>query len=168
MNGLFSTFKKLGGWSLLNLWRKAGVLPYAVAQVCLTGVSRKSLEIVRLGVQQKILHKLRKRYLPVLEAFDEEWKSGQYATEQESCPRVWICWMQGIENAPKLVQDCYSSIQEHITDRKIVLITAKNRKEYVVFPDYIEQKYEAGIITHTHFSDLLRLAIINVYNFLSI
>ena len=163
MNGLFSTFKKLGGWSLLNLWRKAGVLPYAVAQVCLTGVSRKSLEIVRLGVQQKILHKLRKRYLPVLEAFDEEWKSGQYATEQESCPRVWICWMQGIENAPKLVQDCYSSIQEHITDRKIVLITAKNRKEYVVFPDYIEQKYEAGIITHTHFSDLLRVALLVKY-----
>ena len=74
MKGLFSTFKKLGGWSLLNLWHKAGVLPYAVAQVCLTSVSRKSLELVRLGVQQKILHKLRKRYLPVLEAFDEEWK----------------------------------------------------------------------------------------------
>lgn len=81
MKGLFSTFKKLGGWSLLNLWHKAGVLPYAVAQVCLTGVSHKSLELVRLGVQQKILHKLRKRYLLVLDAFDEEWKSGQYATE---------------------------------------------------------------------------------------
>ena len=50
MKGLFSTFKKLGGWSLLNLWHKAGVLPYAVAQVCLTGVSHKSLELVRLGV----------------------------------------------------------------------------------------------------------------------
>ena len=55
-NGLCSTFRKLGGWSLLNQWFKAGVLPYAVAQVCLTGASRKSLEHVRLGVHQKILH----------------------------------------------------------------------------------------------------------------
>lgn len=163
MKGLLSTFKKLDGWLLLNQWRKAGVLPYAVAQVCLTGVSYKSLELVRLGVQQKILHKLKKRYLPILESFDEEWKSGRYAMKQESCPRIWICWMQGMEDAPKLVQDCYSSICEHITEREIVLVTAKNRKEYVVFPDYIEQKYEAGVITHTHFSDLLRVALLAEY-----
>lgn len=68
-----------------------------------------------------------------------------------------------MENAPKLVQDCYLSIQEYVTDRKIVLITAKNRKEYIVFPDYIEQQYEAGIITHTHFSDLLRVALLAKY-----
>ena len=42
-------------------------------------------------------------------------------------------------------------------------IRDRNRKEYIVFPDYIEQQYEAGIITHTHFSDLLRVALLAKY-----
>ena len=54
MGKLFDTFNRLGGRSLLKQWLRAGVLPYAAVQAALTGLSRKSLEIVRLGVQLKI------------------------------------------------------------------------------------------------------------------
>ena len=73
---------------------------------------------------------------------------------------VWFCWLQGIENAPKLVQDCYASIKYWLKDNEIIVITESNYKEYVEFPDYIIEKWKKGIITNTHFSDLLRIELI--------
>lgn len=163
MGKLLDTFNRLGGRSLLKQWLRAGVLPYAAVQAALTGLSRKSLEIVRLGVQLKIQRKLQKKYLPALKRFDKEWRKGAYAAVEGGRRRVWICWLQGMDNAPGLVKKCYASIREHIRDREIVLITSANRKDYIELPDYIERKYEAGIITHTHFSDLLRVALLAKY-----
>lgn len=71
--------------------------------------------------------------------------------------------MQGMENAPALVQKCYESLKINLKDREIILITAQNRKEYAILPDYIEEKYRKGIITHTHFSDLLRVELLCKY-----
>lgn len=73
---------------------------------------------------------------------------------------VWFCWLQGIENAPKLVQDCYASIKYWLKDKEIIVITESNYKEYVEFPDYIIEKWKKGIITNTHFSDLLRIELL--------
>ena len=83
MDKLFDTFRRLGGRSLLKQWMRAGVLPYAAAQAALTGLSRKSLEIVRLGVQLKIQRKLARKYLPVLKRFDEEWRKVEKKQEDE-------------------------------------------------------------------------------------
>lgn len=76
---------------------------------------------------------------------------------------VWICWLQGMENAPQVVRECYQSIQYWIHDKKIVVITADNFDEYVSFPEYIVEKWKKGIISNTHFSDLLRLELLIRY-----
>ena len=73
---------------------------------------------------------------------------------------VWFCWLQGIDSAPKLVQDCYNSIRYWLKDKKIIVITKENYKQYVEFPDYIIEKWNKGIISNTHFSDLLRLELL--------
>lgn len=73
---------------------------------------------------------------------------------------VWICWLQGIENAPALVQNCYCSVKHHITDKNIIVISKDNFKKYTSLPDYILQKWEKGIISNTHFSDILRVNIL--------
>ena len=41
--GLYQIFKKQGGWNLISQWVKAGVFPYAIAQIAISGFSRKSL-----------------------------------------------------------------------------------------------------------------------------
>ena len=41
-------------------------------------------------------------------------------------------------------------------NKEIVILTENNYKKYTDFPDYIIEKYEKGIISKTHFSDLLR------------
>ena len=77
--------------------------------------------------------------------------------------KVWICWFQGIENAPDIVKKCYESILKNLNDREIVLITEKNMQEYVQFPEYIIEKWKKGIITNTHMTDLLRLELLIQY-----
>ncbi len=81
---------------------------------------------------------------------------------EENAP-IWFCWLQGIENAPRLVQVCYASVQKYCADRPIHLITNENRSDYVTLPDYVVQKYRAGIIHPAHFSDILRLALLVKY-----
>ncbi|MCC8073701.1 MAG: capsular polysaccharide synthesis protein, partial [Clostridiales bacterium] len=73
---------------------------------------------------------------------------------------VWICWLQGIENAPKLVQDCYNSIKYHINDRNIVVLNSDNIFKYTDLPTFIIDKWQNGIISNTHFSDIIRVNIL--------
>lgn len=84
---------------------------------------------------------------------------------EELAPKeyVWLCWFQGLEKAPQLVKDCYNSICHWIPDKEIVLITEENYKQYVTFPEHIIQKWEKGVISNTHFSDLLRLELLIKY-----
>lgn len=77
---------------------------------------------------------------------------------------IWIFWLQGMENAPKIVQRCYESISRNKPDSfDIILLTKKNIDEYIQLPDYIWQKYEEHIITTTHLSDMIRLELLCTY-----
>ena len=158
---IIETFKKKGGMKLLgNFWR-TGTFLYAIRQILLTGPSKASLEIVSLGQSFFIQKKLRKRYNSVLERFDKEW-SANCSTTIEGIPSkyVFVSWMQGIENAPDIVKRCYRSLVKNIKGKEIVLITSENLNEWTSLPEYILDKYKKGIITHTHFSDILRVELL--------
>lgn len=154
--GLKDTFEKQGGIKLLKQYWQSGAFFTAVGEFLLLGKRRTALEILRLSTQLKTKQKLEKRYRKKLEEFDKTWQE----IEHKSSNKVWICWFQGIENAPLLVQKCYQSVVDHMTDRDITLITADNLMDYVQFPDYILQKWNNGQITHTHMTDLLRLELL--------
>lgn len=89
-------------------------------------------------------------------------KMPKYEGTNEYSNKVWWCWFQGVENAPDIQKACLKSLQEQLkdTDREIVVITEDNMFDYVEFPDYILEKYNKGIISKTHFSDLLRLELL--------
>ena len=79
-----------------------------------------------------------------------------------TCPKtIWVCWLQGFENAPAIIRACLKSLQKHCPDFEIIQITAENIKMYVDIPDYIYKKFEQGKISRTQFSDLLRLALLS-------
>lgn len=158
MEGFIERFKKQGGIKLVKDYWNAGVFGYAVCQMLLTGKSLKSLELLRYGTHLKINKILRKRYSITLERFDISYTEA--SVQKKHSNKVWVCWMQGMENAPVLVQRCYRSLQENLKDREIVLITSDNLRDYTDIPSWIMEKYEKGLITHTHFSDLLRLELL--------
>lgn len=76
---------------------------------------------------------------------------------------IWVCWWQGIDNAPTIVKECINSIKCGAGNKKVILITLNNYKEYIDVPNFVEEKIEKGIITLTNFSDLLRLSLLSKY-----
>ncbi len=78
---------------------------------------------------------------------------------------IWVCWWQGEDSLPELVQVCLKSIQKNIPGEKAVLrfITLENCMEYVTFTDTIIRKFQEGKITLTHLSDILRAELLYRY-----
>lgn len=158
MNEFKKIFKKVDGFEKLKQYMKAHVLLFTLFQTILVGFSRKALEIVRLSTNYKIYTKIKKKNRRFIEQYVKIHEEDKL--EQKRPNVVWIMWLQGIENAPDIVKQCYQSIKHHITDREIVVITEQNYKEYTDFPEYIIDKYENELITRTHFSDLVRVEIL--------
>lgn len=73
---------------------------------------------------------------------------------------VWTCWFQGEENAPALVKACFESMRNCFSDCEVIVLTEDNFKQFVTIPDYILEKYERGIISNAHFSDILRIEVL--------
>ena len=160
MKEFIKLFQKVGGKEILRQYAQGHVLIYSLLVTLLMGIDKKSLEIVRMAVNNKRLKKLRKKY----QSFIENFMKVDTVENIDIQPRkVWICWFQGMENAPDIVQKCYKSVQANVTDREIVLITENNYKDYVTFPEYIQEKIDAGIISQTHMSDILRLELLLRY-----
>lgn len=79
-------------------------------------------------------------------------------------PRViWICWFQGLDNAPLLVKRCIESVYKHSGALKIVIITESNFLDYISLPPDIIKKYKSGLIGKAHFSDILRCCLLHKY-----
>ncbi len=72
---------------------------------------------------------------------------------------VWIYWAQGLENAPDMVKCCINSIISVFKNAgwDIKLLNNVSVKEYVDLPNYIWKKYDRGLISNAHLSDLIRL-----------
>ena len=47
-------------------------------------------------------------------------------------------------------------------DAELIILTKENLSQYCSIPDHIYQKLEAGIITLTHFSDIVRVTALAV------
>lgn len=156
---LVKTFKKQGGVELVRRYWRGGAFFTAVGEFLLLGKSRTALEILRLSTTFKTKQKLSKRYRKTLIDFDRSWEE----ISHEKSNKVWICWFQGMENAPDIVKKCYKSVKDNLHDKDVILITSDNMNKYVQFPDYIIEKWNMGKITHTHMTDLLRLELLIKY-----
>lgn len=75
---------------------------------------------------------------------------------------IWIFWAQGEKNMPELVHICYQNIKR-LHHESVILITMDNVSHYIDIPCYIYEKLEKGIITYTHFSDIVRVSLLAKY-----
>lgn len=77
---------------------------------------------------------------------------------------IWNMWLQGEDKAPFIVQKSMSRLSQHLPENlELVTITEENMNDYIEFPDYIMDKYKKGLITKTHFSDLVRARLLSQY-----
>ncbi|EMF5210915.1 hypothetical protein L362_03816 [Enterobacter sp. MGH 16] len=76
---------------------------------------------------------------------------------------IWICWFQGLDNAPELVKRCVDSVYKHSNGYEIIIITEDNFSDYITLPGVIIEKYNSELIGKAHFSDLLRCCLLYEY-----
>ena len=108
-------------------------------------------------MRKKVVNKLRKKYKKQIAAFGEEIEAADSSLDHGKDDTIWICWFQGMGNAPPIVQACYRSVCRAMEGkRKIVVITRENYAQYAEFPAFITERFEKGVISPALFSDLLR------------
>lgn len=103
----------------------------------------------------KLKSKLSKKYLSIID--------NTIVCEQRISNKIFTCWFQGEGNAPKIVKECIKSMREQFPNNELVVITKDNMKDYLEIPDYILDKWDNGIISNTHMSDILRVALLSKY-----
>lgn len=77
--------------------------------------------------------------------------------------KIWMCWWQGLENAPALVKACVDSVRRNAAGREVVVVTEDNLCSFVDLPGWMLEKVEAGVASRTNLSDLLRLSLLARY-----
>lgn len=101
-------------------------------------------------------HSILKRLSPFLLKAYVETTHSECTTKYVNNGPIWIFWWQGEENMPLIVKKCYESVKKNSCGRKVILITKYNFKSYTDISEIIIKKRVKGIITLTHFSDILR------------
>lgn len=111
---------------------------------------------------------MRRYFAEDLREIVEEYRSGHKSTkivkEMPYIP-VWTCWLTGNKAMPELVRLCYQRMKKEVPSAiaKVILITLDNYAEYIDIPQYILQKYNSGIISPAHFSDVIRFCLLSKY-----
>ena len=116
--------------------------------------------IIALAERERCYRKLKRKYRKIL-INDKPVINDKKIIEKSN--KIWICWFQGIENAPELVKACYNSVLKNYKDKEIIVLTEENYKKYVDIPEYILKKWKKGYITFAHFSDILRIELLSKY-----
>lgn len=77
--------------------------------------------------------------------------------------KIWVCWWQGLDQAPEIVKHCVESIKRNAGGAEVIVITEDNCGDYVTFPEYVTDKVRRGIFSRTFFSDMLRFNLLSNY-----
>ena len=75
---------------------------------------------------------------------------------------VWLFWNKGIEQAPEVVKCCYRSINKY-AGRQVVLLTEQNIQNFIIMPDYLNEKLKSGVLPLAIYTDLMRVALLAHY-----
>ena len=76
---------------------------------------------------------------------------------------IWTCWWQGVSSAPPIVQKCINSMSKYANGFEVIVIDNNNVSNFIQLPAFVVEKHDKGIIPHAHFSDILRVALLEKY-----
>lgn len=86
-------------------------------------------------------------------------------TEHRNCPRkncIWLFWYTGNPFENPILRMCYDSVMKNKPEgTEIIFVTKDNLYQYIELPDYIQRKVDQGLISLTHFSDIVRFKLLS-------
>lgn len=74
---------------------------------------------------------------------------------------IWQYWAKGYDNLPEVVQSCLESVDRYAGEHMVIRLSDANLAEYIDVPDFVKSK--RGYMTVAHFSDILRVLLLNAY-----
>lgn len=95
--------------------------------------------------------------------FTSTYKINKNLKESTKSNYIWICWWQGLDDAPYIVKKCIRRIKKYANSYPVIVLTLANYKDYIDVPSWIEEKFSNGIISYTHYSDYLRIKLLSEY-----
>lgn len=154
---LTKRLRSAGVAKILSERVKSHIFVYDVLATLLNGTDRTSTELVRLGEINRTKKRLSHKYHDLIT------KPLSKEEIQPSSDCVWTSWLQGVDAAPEVVKLSIDSIKSKYGNENTRIITAKNFQEYVSLPPQVLDKWDKGVITNAHFSDILRTALLVKY-----
>lgn len=76
---------------------------------------------------------------------------------------IWQYWHQNPKNAPKIINSCLNSVKKYMDDYSINVLSLETIKDFVKLPKRYYDLLNRGKISVAHFSDILRLYLLNQY-----
>lgn len=158
---LIKRFREFGGVRLILTYMRIGAMGELMKQSINVIWGKKTIEEAYQAVQACVVPHLRQQYQSYLEQLIDKYSSKELHHRKSN--KVWFCWLQGLDKAPELVHICLNSLHSNLPDYDIVVLTEDNLSDYVTYPNFILHKYKKRIIPKAHYTDLLRLELLNIY-----
>ncbi len=81
--------------------------------------------------------------------------------EDEPVRKIWVFWWQGLQNAPEVVKKCRKILKRENSGKyEVIEVNKDNFNQYCSIPPHILKLLDAGKITVTQFSDMLRASLL--------
>lgn len=129
-------------------------------------LNRLSRYFKSIDANSVIVKFIEKDFKEIIEKYKKNTCSPAVAEIKEIAERskteaiIWVFWWQGYEAAPVLVKKCIESVRKNAGTHTVILLTKDNWQTYADIPEYIIKKVSEGNISLTHFSDILRMALL--------
>lgn len=129
-------------------------------------LNRLSRYFKSIDANSVIVKFIEKDFKEIIEKYKKNTCSPAVAEIKEIAERskteanIWVFWWQGYEAAPVLVKKCIESVRKNAGTHAVILLTKDNWQTYADIPEYIIKKVSEGNISLTHFSDILRMALL--------
>lgn len=167
----FDKFKKrfvqFGGWRLILQYARMGLLWTGVKALIRCVVSGKSFKAAYPAVTERVDEILIERYRHILDENKDRFSKANpnSGKRRESAVSriIWSAWLQGLDNAPEMVNVCLESHQKHLPGYEFRVLDMENYRQWVELPEWVEEKYARGMIPAALFSDVLRVAVLKRY-----
>jgi Fe-S cluster biosynthesis and repair protein YggX len=128
----------------------------------------------KLAEEQQLIDKKYHLFELILKDLTDHYHAGNYIDYADNSPLavdfhgkipIWVCWWQGYDHAPELVQMCIQSIIRNIpTDiAELHFITMDNVGDYITLPQWIIDRYVNEQMSDSHLSDILRFGLLYRY-----
>ena len=121
-------------------------------------INYRTYELLKLWNKDKAIKFYLKRYLYVTKLAKREAELTEIS-ETKNNNYVWTMWLQ--DDVPEICRFCINTIKEKYP--QTIVITEKNVHQYVEVPDYIMKKYKNGSMKACHFSDYVRMNLLDKY-----